>query len=158
MNAIAGNERIVVSFRDFVAKRGHILEASAEEPWADPTGVVHHIAALPIAVAGIAGFEVIGVETQHAAGIRAAEVQIRVGEQECGHVLSRDVASILGCANRGSRVRGNRGKQQVHEFVDVDQNERAARLIRIARKVVQSALVAAKPGKSYDGIGRLRCL
>lgn len=73
------------------------------------------------------------VEAEHAARVYIAVlVQIRVGKQKRGEVLSGHVAVKLSRSNEGGVIHGEGGReQQVLKCHIVDQHEKAARSIRV---------------------------
>src|SRR6202795_1968622 len=97
VHAVAGNERIVVGLRNLVAQRGDILKSATEQPGSDPARVVYDISFFHVAVRGSARLEVIAMKSENAAlGGITVEIEIGVGEKDCGNVLGRDLAGVLG--------------------------------------------------------------
>src|SRR5580704_615722 len=81
VHTVAGNERIVVGFRNFVAQRRDVLKSATEQPGSDPARVIHDIAMFHVAVSGSARLEIIAMKSENAAVVGIpVQVEIGVGE------------------------------------------------------------------------------
>src|ERR1700730_2469870 len=122
--AIAGYERIIESFRDLVGESSDVDEGAAEQSGTDPRRIVHDITSLPVAIARVARFKVVGVKSEDTAvfGI-AVEVKVGVGEQKSGNVFGGDIAGILGGADGRGGIGRDRREKQVDELIDIDEHK-----------------------------------
>src|SRR6185312_12098912 len=103
VDAVKTDKGIIEGLRDFVAVRGHVLEAAAEDAGIDPTGIIQDEESGQVAVAGkvssIAGLEIEGVKPEHATVVPAEQEGVR--KQEGRDVLSRNGTGDLSLPNDG---------------------------------------------------------
>ena len=135
VDTVETDEGIVEGLGNLVAVGGDILESTAEEAGANPTGVIHDVKPEFVVIGGVAGFKVEAVKAENAALVGIVVlVEIGVGKHEGGDVFGGDVARDFGGADDGSVIRSGRGEELGLECGIAGQHEKTATAVVIESK------------------------